>query len=110
MRPTPWGGGDGNAPLAVEVDHASVVVPEYVSKVVRPVETYWKLSSFLVLLRWLRGLFNNADQAEAGSPLDVVLFFCQDEGLRSFHSKLDPVRPNAFLRRDLMEFSNSFCV
>ena len=37
------------------------------------------------LLRRLGSLFYDADEAEAGSSLDVVLVFRQNKGLRSFY-------------------------
>ena len=68
-----------------------------------------KMDGLLYSLRWFRSLFDDANEAEARTALDVVLLLSQDEGLRRFHFELYSVRPNAFLGGDLYKGLKAFC-
>ena len=54
-----------------------------------------------VLLRWFRGLFNDANKTETGSSFNVILVLSKNEGLGSFHFKFYAMRSNTVFSGDL---------
>ena len=53
------------------------------------------------LLRWLRGLFDNANKTETGSSFDVIFVLSKYEGLWSFNFEFYAMRSNTLLSCDL---------
>ena len=62
---------------------------------------FWPYGTILYLLWWLGCLFNDANKTETGSPFNVILVFCKNEGLWSFHFEFYAMRSNTLFSGDL---------